>query len=166
MSALHEKPGLDEPIEFREGEFEGRIVLVVGGSRGIGAEVARLAASLKAALVVVNSREESRDQAVALLEEIEELNVNLGNLSRYVPGDITVPGVPSQIVQDAARSGRIDDVIISAGTRDDGIFMRMDDATIRRVMETNFFGPAFIAREAIIVEFTPLGCKANNIYCF
>lgn len=132
----------DNIAELSEREFAGRKVLVIGGSKGIGAETAKLAGALGAS-VFINSREQSRREALQVLEE------NLG-IDGYIPGDITEPGSPEKIVKDTLRiAGRIDDVIISAGIRDDGLFMMMSDEQIRRVMETNFFGPAFVAREAI-----------------
>jgi NAD(P)-dependent dehydrogenase (short-subunit alcohol dehydrogenase family)/3-hydroxymyristoyl/3-hydroxydecanoyl-(acyl carrier protein) dehydratase len=133
----------DAKPELGEKEFEGRIVLIVGGSRGIGAEVARLAALHGAKRVLINSRIQSQDEAHRLMEENEGINA-------YIPGDITVPGSAEEIINTAFDSaGRLDDVIISAGTRDDGIFTKMTDEQIRRIMETNFLGPAFVAREAI-----------------
>lgn len=136
-------------VEFLQKEFEDQVVLVVGGSRGIGAAVARKVASLGVKEVVINSRAQSHIEAQSLIEELEEINPSKGVRSRYISGDITASGAPERIVQQAALSGRIDSVIISAGTKNDGLFIQMNDEQMRNVLETNFFGPAFIAREAI-----------------
>src|SRR5690349_174686 len=102
-------------VKFDEEEFQGRIVLVVGGSKGIGAETARLATSLNARLVAINSRQIN----TALMEELKEENIRRGTLSRFIGGDITVPGVPTTIIREASGMGRLDDVVIAAGIRDD-----------------------------------------------
>lgn len=132
-------------VESGEREFEGRVVLVIGGTSGIGEQTARLATSLTARLVLINSRNPNPE----LMQELNSLSDETGTSVDFIPGDVTLPGFPSRIVQEASRGGRLDDVIISVGMRADGIFMSMGDEDIRKVMETNFFGPAFIAREAI-----------------
>jgi len=156
MSQMHESFAVptylnkEGRVEFTSHEYEGQIALIVGGSRGIGSSVVRRIAELGAKGIIINSREKSRSEAEALAAELSTDATSVC----YVAGDIAKPGAGMDIIREASsRLGadfRLDQVIISAGIRDDGLFTHMSDEQIRRVMEVNFFGTAFIARDAII----------------
>jgi ketoreductase RED2 len=84
----------------------GLVSLVVGGTSGIGAEVARNLAARGDAVVVSGSR--SPDAAAALVEEIEG--------SVYLQADMLDPQAPGRLAaRIEADYGRLDRVVYSAG---------------------------------------------------
>src|ERR1035437_4946275 len=76
------------PVEFRENEFAGKVVLITGASRGIGAAVARRFAQLGASGIVINSRVDSQGAATALINELQDIGKAAGTRALWIPGDI------------------------------------------------------------------------------
>ncbi len=140
----------ERPVEFRENEFTGKVVLITGASRGIGAATARRFAGLGAFGIVINSRPNSQDKAVALVDELQDIGRRTGTKALWIPGDITDEDTAEALIRGTVQEfGRLDILINNAGIRDDGLFVRMGDLQMRGVMEANFFGPARVAKEAI-----------------
>ena len=114
-------------------DLKGKVVLVTGGSTGIGAAAARAFGRVGARVAVHYNA--SRDRA----EEVVAAISGEGGEAWLVGGDVTVSATVERIVADtAARFGRIDVLINNAG----GLLKRvpvvdMDDATYDQVMDLN-----------------------------
>ncbi len=85
--------------------LDGRVVIVTGASRGIGAAVARLVAGLGGHVVGVAR---SADALRAVLADVP-------TASRAVVGDITDPAVADEAVRAAGELGRLWGVVNNAG---------------------------------------------------
>jgi NAD(P)-dependent dehydrogenase (short-subunit alcohol dehydrogenase family) len=136
-----------------------RVVLITGGSRGIGAATARLAAA-RGYDVCVNYRRNS-DAAERVVAEIEAA----GTRALAVAADVSVEADVVRLfdVCDAAF-GRLDALVNNAGILD--IQMRLDEmdaARISRVLATNVVGPFICAREAIRRMSTKYGGRGGAI---
>lgn len=121
------------------------VLLVTGGSRGIGAAVARLAAAegYRVALTYQGNRE----AAEAVLADVEAA----GSQAMLVQADVAVE---SQVLTAFAAVdtafGRLDVVVNNAGVL--GPVARVDEMTVERltwVVSTNVIGAFLVAREAI-----------------
>ncbi|MBN2247422.1 MAG: 3-oxoacyl-[acyl-carrier-protein] reductase [Coriobacteriia bacterium] len=121
--------------------LEGRVALVTGASRGIGAAVAlRLAA--EGASVVVNYAGRA-DAAAAVVDTIEEA----GGSAIAVQADVSDPAAAGTLVQEAlARFERIDILVNNAGITRDGLLVRMSDEDWRSVIDTNLSGAFYLSR--------------------
>ncbi|MHB1136054.1 MAG: 3-oxoacyl-[acyl-carrier-protein] reductase [Coriobacteriia bacterium] len=119
----------------------GRVALVTGASRGIGAAVAlRLAA--EGASVVVNFAGRS-DAAASVVSEIEQG----GGSAIAVQADVSDSAACAALVDAAvARFGRIDILVNNAGITRDGLLVRMSDDDWRSVIDTNLSGAFYLAR--------------------
>ncbi|MHB1016368.1 MAG: 3-oxoacyl-[acyl-carrier-protein] reductase [Coriobacteriia bacterium] len=121
--------------------LEGRVALVTGASRGIGAAVAwRLAA--EGASVVVNFAGRA-DAAAAVVSAIEQG----GGSAIAVQADVSDSAACAALVDAAvARFGRIDILVNNAGITRDGLLVRMSDDDWRSVIDTNLSGAFYLAR--------------------
>lgn len=91
------------------GKLEGKVAIVTGSGRGIGAAIARKLASDGAA-IVVNDLDEA--PAVETLKGI----VGEGGRGVVVPGDVAAPDFGERMVEDTLKAlGRIDIVVNNAG---------------------------------------------------
>ncbi len=136
-----------------------RVVLITGGSRGIGAATARLAAA-RGYDVCVNYRRNS-EAAERVVAEIEAA----GTRGLAVAADVSVEADVVRLfdVCDAAF-GRLDALVNNAGILD--IQMRLDEmdaARISRVLATNVVGPFICAREAVRRMSTKYGGRGGAI---
>ncbi len=122
----------------------GKAVLVTGGSRGIGAATARLAAARRWP-VAVNYRSDA-SAAAAVVAEIQ----GAGGKAEAFAADIAVAEEVSELFDRAETGlGRLGGVVINAGV----IGPRMDLADmepdrIARIVEVNLTGAIHTAREA------------------
>src|SRR5690242_1873805 len=115
----------------------GRTALVTGGSRGIGAEIARELAR-EGANVAITYRT-SREQAEEVVAELAAL----GAKAFALQADQSVPHEAVTAVEQAAEQwgGRIDVLVNSAGVAVMGEVGRPDDlAGIQQMMATNVMG--------------------------
>ena len=120
----------------------GRVAIVTGGSRGIGAAIAaRLAES--GAAVVVSGRDADRlERAVKELE-------TLGAPVLGVVADSTKRQDADRLAGAAReRFGRIDVLVNNAGMTRDGLLLRMKDEDWDQVMDVNLRG-AFLMLRAV-----------------
>jgi NADP-dependent 3-hydroxy acid dehydrogenase YdfG len=123
-------------------QFDGTVVLVTGGSSGIGAATARRFAD-DGAHVVVCARSEDRLSAIA--EECRER----GGEALAVPTDITDPDAVEALAEAVdERFGRLDAVVANAGTgeQSDVPLSELPNEQFEQVTETNVHGAYYTTR--------------------
>jgi len=120
-----------------------RRVLVTGASSGIGRELALALARRGAHLLLAARREEPLG---ALTVECRRA----GAEADYLPGDVADPAYRHGLMKFVAdRRGGLDILVNNAGVSAHGPFAASDEATLRRVMEVNFFAAAELTRLAL-----------------
>ncbi|HLG16598.1 MAG TPA: SDR family oxidoreductase [Blastocatellia bacterium] len=131
-------------FEFGEGALAGRIVLVAGGSGGLGsASVALLAR--EGARVVVGYRN-NRERAQALKQAVE---ARYGAAIQLVEGDISDAAVRSRYVETAdALDGGLYGLVCFTGNPARVKFDDLTDRDLQASMEENYVAPVLLAREA------------------
>jgi len=124
-------------------DLTGRVALVTGGSRGIGAAIARALAQAGSA-VAVNYR---RDEAAAnkVVAEIQSAGGAASSFQADV-GDGQAVGQMIEAVR--ATYGRMDILVNNAGIVRDALVPEMDDADWSAVLETNLTGVFHCSRLA------------------
>ena len=127
---------------MNKGPLDGRVAIVTGGSRGIGAAIAALLAEDGAA-VVVSGRDADRLQRAA-----KELEAHGGAVLGVV-ADAAIRQDVERVV-DAAKQqfGRVDILVNNAGVIRDDLLVRMKDEDWDRVMEVNLRGAFLMTRAA------------------
>jgi 3-oxoacyl-[acyl-carrier protein] reductase len=119
-------------------ELNGKVAIVTGGAKGIGAAIVR-ELSRAGAHVVINYHY-STDAAQALAQETG------GTL---VKGDVSTPEGCATIIAAADALGGPDILVNNAGITQDGLLIRMSDASWDEIMNTNA-GSAFrMSREVL-----------------
>jgi NAD(P)-dependent dehydrogenase (short-subunit alcohol dehydrogenase family) len=118
-------------------ELAGRVVLVTGASRGIGA-AACAALTRRGAVVVAAGRDEKALADVAA--------------ASTVVADVAEPRAAGRLVNAAVdRHGRLDAVVASAGLGWAGEFETMDPDRIAELVDVNLRAPMLLARAALPV---------------
>lgn len=126
-------------------ELEGKVALVTGGSRGIGAAIAR-GLACEGVKVVINSTESSRELATGIINDIE----TTGSEGLWIPGDISKEETGKDLVsQTVERFGRLDILIHNAGITDNDLMIRMTGERWRKVVETNLSSGFYVAQPAL-----------------
>lgn len=147
-------PSLDstDHLPIRREDLEGKVGLITGSSRGIGAVTARFFGE-NGMRVVVNSREKSREQGEKIAGEV----IKAGGEAIWVGADVTISEDAERLVSEAYNKfGRLDVVVHNVGTTDDGLLIRMKPDQWYNVMRTNadsaFFVTQFAADKMIKQE--------------
>jgi rhamnose utilization protein RhaD (predicted bifunctional aldolase and dehydrogenase)/NAD(P)-dependent dehydrogenase (short-subunit alcohol dehydrogenase family) len=119
----------------------GRVAVVTGGGSGIGAATARAFAAQGAAVVVVDRNEEA---AQTIAREI--------NGAIAIGCDVTDPrAVGAAFDATVTHFGGVDIVVSNAGAAWTGMMADIDDATLRRSFDLNFFAHQYVASSAVRV---------------
>ncbi len=120
-----------------------KVIIVTGGTSGIGAACTRHLAGLGARLVFASNQEA---EGAALERELRDA----GHEARFVPVDITdEANVASMVGQTVAWYGRLDAVHSNAGAWAQGKITDFDDAIWNKVMGVNVKGNFLVAKHAI-----------------
>ena len=124
-------------------DLHGKVALVTGASRGIGAAIAVKLASLGASVAVNYAG--SADAAASVVEAIEAS----GGRALALQADVSDPGAAIGLVEiTIAELGGLDIVVNNAGITRDGLLVRMSDADWSAVIDTNLTGVFNVTRAA------------------
>ncbi len=124
--------------------LSGRVALITGGSRGIGAAVARRFAA--AGCQVAIGYQARSDAAESLAADI----TRAGGHCLTVKGDITDDNAAQQIVTDTVgRFGHIDIIVNCAGVGPYRALGAMDAAFVRSVLDINVLGTVLITQASL-----------------
>jgi len=127
------------------GLLDGKVVLVVGASAGIGADTARLVAR-EGASVVLAAR-----SADALRTITDELTAE-GLSAAYVAGDVSVPADVVRFVDTAVEKfGRLDGAFNCAAMTQSGKLDAVSEEDFDRIMAVNIKGTWLCVREEVRV---------------
>lgn len=125
------------------GRLEGRVALVTGASRGIGAAIARRLAS-EGAFVAVNYAGRA-DAAAEVVGSIEAA----GGRAKAFQADVSDAAACAALVAAVAEEfGGLDILVNNAGITRDGLLVRMSDEDWRAVIDTNLSGAFYATRAA------------------
>ncbi|HET6507238.1 MAG TPA: SDR family oxidoreductase [Baekduia sp.] len=122
-------------------KLKGKVVLITGGARGVGAETARrlVAKGAKVALVDLD-----REPLAALEAELGAANAT------SIVGDVTKLEDMEAAVDHALKAfGRLDVAMANAGIASYGSVLAVDPATFRRVIDVNVNGVFHTIRAAL-----------------
>lgn len=124
--------------------LQGKIAIVTGSSRGIGAAIARELAA-QGALVVVNHRD-SAVQADAVVAEI----LAAGGVAVAIQADVSDFAEAQRLIKETVdRFGRLDILVNNAGTTRDMLIMMMPEADWDLVIQTNLKSAFNCAKAAV-----------------
>ncbi|MFC5344385.1 SDR family NAD(P)-dependent oxidoreductase [Brevundimonas staleyi] len=123
--------------------LENKVVLVTGGSRGIGAAVAVESARQGADVAIHSNR--GGEVAEEVIREIEAL----GRRAIHVEGDVAAFESAQTFVDAAVEAfGRVDVFVSNAGICPFHAFLDMPPETLKRTMEVNLHGAYFMTQAA------------------
>lgn len=124
--------------------FKDKVVLVTGGSRGIGRACAVAFAKAGAAVVVINyaGNEAAAQESARLVQEA-------GAKAETVKFDVADTAACASAVENIVKThGRLDVLVNNAGVAVDGLVMRLKDEDWDKQLDTNLKGAFALIRAA------------------
>lgn len=126
--------------------LKNQVAIVTGASSGIGNGIAKSLAKAGATVVINHSSENSKDEAVAVLNEIKEN----GGLGMVFQCDVSNEDeVKTMFAKTISEFGTVDILVNNAGLQKDAEFTEMTVEDWDKVMDVNLKGQFLCAREAI-----------------
>lgn len=119
----------------------GKVALITGAARGIGAETAKALAARGVRLVLTDVDQEPLDEVVAAVGEPDALGI--------VADVCDLDAMQQAVQQGVERFGGIDLVLANAGIASYGSVQTVDPATFRRVIDVNVNGVFHTVRAAL-----------------
>lgn len=136
--------------------FSNRVVLVTGGSRGIGKATA-LAFAKEGAKVVVNCVKDAK-AAASVVHDINELGSDAIAVKCDVASETQVKGMIAEAVK---TFGRLDVLVNNAGIVFDVPFEKKTSAQFKRTIDVNLFGTWICSKYAAPHLRKTRGCIVN-----
>jgi NAD(P)-dependent dehydrogenase (short-subunit alcohol dehydrogenase family) len=122
----------------------GKVVLVSGGTQGVGAAVARTAARCGAEAVIITGRRP--EVAEPLIDELDEL----GTEPLFIRADVAVVDqAVASVTETISAYGRVDCVVNAAALTDRGTLIDTTPEMFDAHIATNLRGPFFIMQAAV-----------------
>ena len=124
------------------GMLDGKVAILTGSGRGIGAAAAKLFAS-EGALVVVSDLDPTPAEEVAVAIR------NAGGKSLVVAGDVTDEAFPARLIKSTLDTfGGFDIIVNNAGYTWDSVIQNMTDKQWYAMLDVHLTAPFRILREA------------------
>jgi NAD(P)-dependent dehydrogenase (short-subunit alcohol dehydrogenase family) len=143
-------------------KLKGKVVLITGGARGVGAETARRLVAQGAKVVLVDL-----DRA-----PLAALESELGANATSTVGDVcSLEQMEAAVAHGVSTFGGLDVVVANAGIASYGSVLAVDPATFRRVIDVNVNGvfhtvraalPALIERKGYVLVVSSLAAYAAS----
>ena len=134
--------------------FQGKVVLVTGGSRGIGKEIALHFAKAGASVMICGTN----------LQKLKDVNVEiqkLGGISDFIATDVSIAENCEIIVDETLkRFNKIDILVNNAGIIERNATLETTSEEWKKVMSVNLDGTFYLSR-VVLKEMKKLG--AGNI---
>jgi len=128
-------------------EFTGKVVLITGGSSGIGLALAKQLAA-KGAHVWILAR--NQEKLTSALEQVRSCQINSNQHSGCLQADATVQEEVSRAFADVETAvGTPDLLITSAGVCHPGYFEELPLSRFREDMDINYFGTVYAVKAVI-----------------
>ncbi len=124
--------------------LKGKVVLVTGGSRGIGAAVAEVFA-VHGANIVINSVGRDTEQPIKTVRQLESHGV----VAQWIQEDVSQERTGMLLVDAVVKMfNRLDVLVHCAGITDDDLIARMTGERWRKVIETNLSSGFYVGKAA------------------
>jgi 3-oxoacyl-[acyl-carrier protein] reductase len=124
------------------GLLDGKVAILTGSGRGIGAATAKLFAEHGAATVVSDLDANPAEETAAAIQ-------SAGGQALVVPGDVTDPAFPRQLIAATLeRFGGLDILVNNAGYTWDAVIQNMTDRQWYAMLDVHLSAPFRILREA------------------
>jgi 3-oxoacyl-[acyl-carrier protein] reductase len=124
------------------GLIDGKVAILTGSGRGIGAATARMFAAEGASVVVSDLDPTPAEETAAAIRAA-------GGKAIVVSGDVTDPAFPAQLIQATLSSfGGIDIIVNNAGYTWDAVIQNMTDKQWYAMLDVHTTAPFRILREA------------------
>jgi len=131
-----------------DAHFRGKVALITGGSRGIGAAVARRLARAGAHLVV--NHREAKGRSAELAEGVCREAAAGGVRAVAVAADISQKEAVASMLARAEREfGRLDVLVLNAARAPFKPWEKLLERDLRQLVETNFLGNVFCMQAAL-----------------
>jgi 3-oxoacyl-[acyl-carrier protein] reductase len=124
-------------------KLDGKVAIITGGSRGIGAACAEAMAEQGAHVVVNYVRGEDKAREVA------ERIIAKGGKAEIAGFDVADSEATEKAIEGIAKKhGRLDIMVANAGIAIDGLLLRLKDEDLQKLFDTNVRGALACARAA------------------
>ncbi len=120
--------------------MQGKVIIITGGSSGIGKALARTFGGQGATIIITGRKE------AALQQSVEELKAD-GITVSYFQADVSLEEDNRKMADHALRQfGKIDILINNAGISMRALFEEVDLEVIKKVMDINFYGALYATK--------------------
>jgi 3-oxoacyl-[acyl-carrier protein] reductase len=124
------------------GMLDGKVAIITGSGRGIGSATAKLLAAQGALVIVSDLDPNPAEETAAAIR-------NTGGQAAVIPGDVTDPAFPAQLIKGTLDTfGGIDIIVNNAGYTWDAVIQNMTDKQWYAIMDVHTTAPFRILREA------------------